>query len=202
MKIVFCLLAAIFAGQANAMIINGFTGSYHATNWNTTIWSTPSGNGQLTIDNNEQDYVQFGIANQAIAYPIDAYIDYETVAAATGVVSFDMIMGILFRPVYTSSPYMTFYSYVKNDFNIEETFGIDGAIEKHIDIAVTAGQTFGVRFFAQNIQQDVSLDSTISNFSAPIPEPDTLLLTALGVLILLRFYRRHNNPGLTPSRQV
>ena len=190
MRIIVCLFILIFSIPAHAMIIQGFTGAYSASQWTMT-----TGDGDITVDTSSENSLTFAITNHAIADSVDTYLEYETVAASTGIVSFDMIMGLIFRPLDTFSPILTFFSISGDVYNIEASISADGNTMSHIDLLVDAGQTFGFRLEALGVQQDVLLGATISNFSAPIQpikEPGILLLAVLGTLALLYFNRRQH----------
>ncbi|MCP5246373.1 MAG: hypothetical protein H6937_10705 [Burkholderiales bacterium] len=188
MRIIVCLLILIFSMPIHATIIQGFTGAYSASQWTMT-----TGGGDITVNSSSENSLTFDITNRAIPNPIDTYLEYETVAASSGMVSFDMIMGLIFRPLDTFSPILTFFSISDGVSNIEASISADGNTMRHIDLMVDAGQTFGFRVEALGVQQDVLLGTTISNFSAPvqpIKEPGIFFLIIIGLLALSGFSRR------------
>ncbi len=184
MKRSLCFLILMFVGSVNAAIINDFTGPYSASNWNLTT------TGDFTVDNSNSAFLEFEVTNSG---SIDSTLTYETVATETGIVSFDWITGG-FLPL--------------GPFPLQYTFGtvVDGVLDMlqsddadllmgtngHVDLAVTAGQTFGFQFFAFNVVPGQTFGTTISEFSAParVSEPSILLLTSVGLLSLISFRRR------------
>ncbi|SET12477.1 hypothetical protein SAMN05216326_11287 [Nitrosomonas marina] len=180
-----CFLVLMFSGTIHAAIIDGFNGPYHVANWSTTNGLT----GELSVDNPTAQSINFEIANPSYTYPVNTFLELQTVAAGTGMVSFDLIMSLLFRPFGAYAPTLTFFTVVDGIHSVEATHNLDNSLFQHVDIMVHNGQRFGFRFDAQNVQQGVFTGATITNFSAPVSEPATLLMAATGVMIMLRLNR-------------
>ena len=185
MKRLLCFSALMFSGAIQAAMINGFTDTYSPFNWTTTSGIT----GNLTVGNTSAHSMNLEIANLSHTNPINTFLEIETVAAGTGVVSFDLILGLIFRPLGTYAPSLTFFTVKDGIGNIEATHNLDNSLFQHIDITVHTGQTFGFRLDARGLQQGVSVGATITSFSAPLSEPIPLFLVVLGSMIMLRLNR-------------
>ncbi|MDR4515296.1 hypothetical protein [Nitrosomonas sp.] len=183
MKIILCFLIALFAGSANAALINGFTGPYDLSNWTVTTA------GDVTVNSTSPSSLEFGIHSPNVDYAAGQFgggsARYEIVAAATGLVSFDAAV-TSDHFAGTGPSILSFSSFPDGSpFSLESDLFQIGPI--HIEMMVNSGETFGFQFFAGLNNALVRYQVYVSNFSAPVPEPHILLLIGLGLILLLGF---------------
>ncbi len=188
MKRSLCFLILMYAGSANAMVINDFTGPYSASNWNVT-----PGEG-ITVNNSNPLILDFEAGNPlgSSTARLDSVFKYETVAAETGTVSFDLSLHLgTFTTPAPRGAFVTEINGVAVDVR-DDDIDLFNSFPDHIDLAVTAGQTFGFKLLVDNFAPGNIFGADISGFSAPaaVSEPGILLLTGLGLLSLVGFRRR------------
>ncbi len=189
MKRSLCFLILMFVGSVNAAIINDFTGPYSASNWSIT-----PGEG-ITVDNSNQSFLSFTAGNPegSSTAVLDSIFTYETIAAGTGTISFDLDLHLI-RMLASPAPRGTFFTQVNGvimDALNDDIDLFNGSIE-HFDYAVTTGQKFTFGLIVDSFTPGHIFGADVFNFSAPaaVSEPGILLLTGLGLLSLVGFSRR------------
>jgi hypothetical protein len=155
------------ASGASAATVFGFQGPYDPINWTLT-------------NSNADGFVNTGGAPASISLTggnngsgFSGTTDYTTTAAAAGTVTFDWDYSTADDPGFDGFGYL---------LNGSFSFLTDSPNNGTSTFNVLAGDSFGFRIFTtDNIFGPGSV--TISNFSAPIPEPSTVLsLLVLGGL--------------------
>jgi len=201
MKVILCLLVVMSTGVANAAVINDFTGPYNQSNWNITT----GGQESVTIDNSPPSFLTISVKNpnDPIINPvdqstgrIDALLIYETIVPGTGTVSFDWGIGSQsFSNGFGPSNY-AFEFFVGDRVSFGgllsggDTDSISNGDGGHVDIMVSAGQSFGFELSITGLIPSERVAFDIYNFSAPVTEPNVLFLNGLGLMILFGFMRR------------
>ncbi len=159
------------ASGASAATVFGFQDAYDPINWTFT-------------NSNADGFVNTGGAPASISLTggdngsgVPGTTDYTTTAAAAGTVTFDWNYSTADEPFFDP------FGYLLNGSFIQVTDDGGGVVQNGTaTFNVLAGDSFGFRidtfdnFFGRG-------SVTISNFSAPIPEPSTVLsLLVLGGL--------------------
>jgi len=179
--------AFLWIGASHASIINDFTGPYSASNWS----ATSSAGGGITVNNSDPTSLIFDVrASDNPGFGDSSSLIYQTVAAGTGIVSFDWLMTGNFSTI-PAPPYLVFK--VSNGFEIGGD--IDTLVDEsgHVEFAVTAGEVLSFQvnsFIFKSKSQSIALredlfEVSITNFSAPVNEPGVLLLIGLGLIGLI-----------------
>jgi hypothetical protein len=159
------------ASGASAATVFGFQDAYDPINWTFT-------------NSNADGFVNTGGAPASISLTggdngsgFSGTTNYTTTAAAAGTVTFDWDYSTDDGPLFDP------FGYLLNGSFIQVTNNGGGVVQNGTStFNVLAGDSFGFRIFTtDNIFGRASV--TISNFSAPIPEPSTVLsLLVLGGL--------------------
>jgi hypothetical protein len=159
------------ASGASAATVSGFQTPYAPINWTFT-------------NSNTDGFVNTGGAPASISLTGgnngsggSGTTDYTTTAAAAGTVTFDWNYST------ADGPFFDPFGYLLNGSFTQVTNNGGGVFQNGTStFNVLAGDSFGFRIFTtDNIFGRASV--TISNFSAPIPEPSTVLsLLVLGGL--------------------
>jgi len=159
------------ASSASAATVFGFQDAYDPINWTLT-------------NSNADGFVNTGGAPASISLTggdngsfSSGTTDYTTTAAAAGTVTFDWNYST------NDGPFFDPFGYLLNGSFIQVTDDGGDLVQNGTStFNVLAGDSFGFRIFTtDNIVGPGSV--TISNFSAPVPEPSTVLsLLVLGGL--------------------
>ncbi|MFM6321705.1 MAG: PEP-CTERM sorting domain-containing protein [Microcystis panniformis] len=161
------------ASGASAATVFGFQGPYAPINWTFTnsnadgSVNTGGAPASISLTGGDNGSDNFGTT------------DYTTTAAAAGTVTFDWD----YSTADIDGPFFDRFGYLLNGSFTQVTNNGGGVVQNGTStFNVLAGDSFGFRIFTtDNISGRGSV--TISNFSAPIPEPSTVLsLLALGGL--------------------
>ena len=161
-------------------------GTYNDSGSGTTFgaWTETDQNvSATTVDTNSAPAsLSLSMSGSAFGF-IQQFLDFSTSAAGTGMVSFDWSANL--NPNAAGS---AFAAFVLNGSETDLTTS-PGTSNSTFSVAVTMGDTFGFRV---GVSYAGSAAMTITNFSAPIPEPSVMMLIASGAvgLIALRIMRR------------
>ncbi|CCI07165.1 Genome sequencing data, contig C325 [Microcystis aeruginosa PCC 7941] len=159
------------ASGASAATVSGFQTPYAPINWTFTnsnadgFVNTGGAPASISLTGGNNDSVNSGTT------------DYTTTAAAAGTVTFDWNYSTV------DGPFWDPFGYLLNGSFTQVTNNGGGVFQNGTStFNVLAGDSFGFRIFTRdNLFGRASV--TISNFSAPIPEPSTVLsLLVLGGL--------------------
>jgi hypothetical protein len=159
------------ASSASAATVFGFQDAYAPINWTFAnsnadgFVDTTGAPASISLTGGDNFSFDFGTT------------DYTTTAAAAGTVTFDWNYST------TDGPFWDPFGYLLNGSFTKVTNDGGGFVQNGTStFNVLAGDSFGFRIFTRdNIAGRGSV--TISNFSAPIPEPSTVLsLLVLGGL--------------------
>jgi hypothetical protein len=159
------------ASSASAATVFGFQTPYAPINWTLT---NNNADGSVNTSGAPTSISLTGGNNGSNA---PGTTDYTTTAAAAGTVTFDWNYST------TDGPFWDPFGYLLNGSFTKVTNDGGGFVQNGTStFNVLAGDSFGFRIFTRdNIAGRGSV--TISNFSAPIPEPSTVLsLLVLGGL--------------------
>lgn len=159
------------ASGASAATVFGFQGPYDPINW---TFANSNADGSVNTSGAPASISLTGGDNGS---GFSGTTDYTTTAAAAGTVTFDWDYSTNDGPFYDR------FGYLLNGSFTQVTNNGGGVVQNGTStFNVLAGDSFGFRIFTtDNIFGPGSV--TISNFSAPIPEPSTVLsLLVLGGL--------------------
>ncbi len=190
--IIIASLLFLWTGTSHAVIINDFTGPYSADNWGITY----ERGGHISVDHSDPSSLIFKITGSTPK--IEGYgvpgggsgeLTYEAVAKGNGIVSFDWSLSSFF--LVSPAPYFqadflgpggpSSPNLIAGDVDILGRSGHSG----HADFSVTTGQRFGFRINSAIYGLNDISRFSITGFSAPVTEPNVLLLFGLGLIGLV-----------------
>ena len=181
-RFIIASLAFLWIGTSHATIINDFTGPYSASNW-----SAGSSGGGITVDNSDPQTLKFLVKNSGVPQPIDhSTFSYHTIISGTGVLEFDLFVGGFFPQSTLGHLYLVTPKGLIFSDDIDSVTGDYG----HISFSVTAGELFEFELRSAGLRDGDMLQIEITGFSAPVPEPNVILLMGLGLIGLITTQRR------------
>ncbi|PCI06604.1 MAG: PEP-CTERM sorting domain-containing protein [Gammaproteobacteria bacterium] len=182
MKRIVCLFVLLFAGSANAGIINDFTGGYDVANWTQSL----DGGSISTI---AAPFAIIEVSSNAGGG--SSSTDFTIASLGNGLVSFDWFYSTV---DVDGSSFDPFGWLLNGVFTQVTANGLFGAQSGSASFLVSIGDIFG--FSAQATDSVLgSATTVIANFSAPVgvPEPAILALLGLGLAgIGFSRKRKHN----------
>ena len=161
------------ASGASAATVFGFQDAYDPINW---TFTNSNANGFVNTGGAPASISLTGGNNDSV---ISGTTNYTTTAAAAGTVTFNWN----YSTNDSDGPFSDPFGYLLNGSFTQVTNDGGGVVQNGTStFNVLAGVSFGFRIFTvDNLFGRASV--TISNFSAPIPEPSTVLsLLVLGGL--------------------
>jgi len=170
---------SISASAASVIVSSGFSGYYAPAQW--TIGHTANDFGSVDTSGAPGSITLIGSdTNPATDTP--SRVDFTIVAQGAGTFSFDWSYS-------TTDPFGAFYdpagyilgSIATGQFQLTNNNGLSTQSGQKMSFSVAAGQLIGFHATTQD-NYGGSASLTISNFSAPVPEPSSMAMMALGLL--------------------
>jgi len=169
-----CLFA--WMGQANALVVNDFTGVYDVSNWSMSL-----DGGVIDTSGAPASIVEVS-SNAGGGF---SSTDFTIAAAGNGMVTFDWLYSTTDVDGSSFDPFGWLLNGTFTQVTTNGSFAVQSGTES---FAVMVGDIFG--FSAQATDSVLgSATTVISAFSAPVPEPSILALFGLG-LVAFGFARR------------
>ena len=168
MKKFICLFAFLFVGSVNAAVVSDFTGDYDVGNWDQTL-----DGGSIDLSGAPLSIVEISSNGGGGS----SATDFTIAATGDGMVTFDWY--------YTTtdvdgSGFDPFGWLLNGAFTQLTTNGLFTDQAGTTSFGVVMGDIFGFSAVATDSILG-SASTTISNFSAPVPEPSSLVILALGL---------------------